>query len=230
VLLDRKRVKFWQKWVFLGMAIVMASFLIFGYSGVLQGCNKNSGAPSGSIGDAIKTAEAQLQAKPNDPSIMVQLGGYYESAAAGEPSATAQSTDWLKAAGYYEKAYAVFTRHKGQTARQNAIDTLNKIAVLYLRLSDLKSAVSAYQRLVTYQPRNAQNYFYLGNYAYQLGDLKTALQALQQYLKLDPKSSDANAIADSIKQIKAALASPTASPTPVTTRTPTPTPTKSGAK
>jgi tetratricopeptide (TPR) repeat protein len=230
VLLDRKRVKFWQKWVFLGMAIVMASFLIFGYSGVLQGCNKNSGAPGGSIGDAIKAAEDQLRAKPNDPSIMVRLGGYYESAAAGESSATAQSTDWLKAAGYYEKAYAIYVRQKGQAARQNAVETLNKIAPLYLRLSDLKSAVSAYQRLVTYQPRNAQNYLYLGNYAWQVGDLKTALQALQEYLKLDPKSSEASNIASSITQIKKALAAATASPTPVTTRTPTPTPTKSGAK
>ena len=34
MLLDRKRVKFWQKWVFLFMAILMAGFLVFGYSGV----------------------------------------------------------------------------------------------------------------------------------------------------------------------------------------------------
>ena len=44
MLLDRQRVRFWQKWIFGIMALLMASFLIFGYSGVLGSCNNR---PSG---------------------------------------------------------------------------------------------------------------------------------------------------------------------------------------
>jgi len=38
VLLDRRKVKFWQKIVFGFMAFLMAAFLVVGYSGVLNGC------------------------------------------------------------------------------------------------------------------------------------------------------------------------------------------------
>jgi tetratricopeptide (TPR) repeat protein len=227
VLLDRKRVKFWQKWVFLFMAILMALFLIVGYSGVLQGCNKNSGTPGGSIGDTINADKARLQAQPRDPAILTLLGVDYTSAAAGEPQgSTAETDDWSRAVGYYEQAYAVYAKQKGAPARQNAIATLNKIAPLYIQLKDYKNVVITYQRLVTYQPRNADNYFYLGLYALQAGDTKTALSALERNLKLDPNSANASAISAQIKQLKAATVSPVPTPSP----SPTPTPTKSGAK
>ena len=38
MLLDRRKVKFWQKIVFGFMAFLMAAFLVVGYSGVLNGC------------------------------------------------------------------------------------------------------------------------------------------------------------------------------------------------
>ena len=229
MLLDRKRVKFWQKWVFLGMAILMASFLIFGYSGVLQGCQNSTSVPGGSIGDAIKALQTQLQAKPHDPAIMVQLGDDYQSAAAGEqPGSTAWSDDLSTASGYYEKASAIYAKQKGQTARQNAIATLNKLAQVYIQLKDYKNAVITYQRLVEYQPRNADTYLYLGEYALQAGDVQTALHALQRNLQLAPNSPNASAIRDTIKQLKQSTASPTPTSSPLPTSTPTPT--KSGAK
>ena len=47
MLLNRKRVKFWQKIVFGFMAALMASFLIFGYSGIASGCSHRSSLNSG---------------------------------------------------------------------------------------------------------------------------------------------------------------------------------------
>ena len=38
MLLDRRKVKFWQKIIFGFMAFLMAAFLVVGYSGVLNGC------------------------------------------------------------------------------------------------------------------------------------------------------------------------------------------------
>ncbi len=39
MLLDRRKVKFWQKIIFGFMAFLMAAFLVVGYSGVLNGCS-----------------------------------------------------------------------------------------------------------------------------------------------------------------------------------------------
>ena len=47
MLLDRRKVKFWQKIVFGFMAFLMAAFLVVGYSGVLNGCTwfDSAGSP-----------------------------------------------------------------------------------------------------------------------------------------------------------------------------------------
>jgi len=56
VLLDRRKVKFWQKIVFGGMAFLMAAFLVVGYSGVLNGCTWFNSAQE----DVNKTLDQQI--------------------------------------------------------------------------------------------------------------------------------------------------------------------------
>ena len=50
MLLDRRKVKFWQKIIFGFMAFLMAAFLVVGYSGVLNGCSWVNSAP---VGDRV---------------------------------------------------------------------------------------------------------------------------------------------------------------------------------
>ncbi len=85
MLLDRQRVRFWQKWIFGIMALLMASFLIFGYSGVLGSCrNQPSGSASNVAGQTLQDLKNQLKAHPKDFSVIEQLATLYASRADGE--------------------------------------------------------------------------------------------------------------------------------------------------
>ena len=62
MLLDRRKVKFWQKIVFGFMAFLMAAFLVVGYSGVLNGCTlfDEEESISDTLNQEIATARRRL--------------------------------------------------------------------------------------------------------------------------------------------------------------------------
>ena len=81
MLLDRRKVKFWQKIVFGFMALLMAAFLIVGYSGVLNGCT-GSDAPSRTdqqLEQDITRYRTAVQADPKDVAAWISLAEAYLS-------------------------------------------------------------------------------------------------------------------------------------------------------
>ena len=217
MLLNRQRVKFWQRIIFGAMAVLMASFLIFGYSGVASGCSQGSGVNTGSSATdkQIKTAVATLAKTPNDPTALLgaaqgyQAAGYVQS---GLTSAT-QTNDLTKALGYYDRYIALSNAALGATAGGLRVAALQNEAQIYGELVDYKSAVATYKKMLKLQPHNTLLYLQLGSNAAASGDTAGAIAAYQTFLKLEPHSQYA-------AKVKLALAQLKISPPPSASATP----------
>ena len=217
MLLNRQRVKFWQRIIFGAMAVLMASFLIFGYSGVASGCSHGSGVNTGSsaIDKQVKTAVATLAKTPKDPTALLgaaqgyQAAGYVQS---GLTSAT-QTNDLTKALGYYDRYIALSNAALGATAGGLRVAALQNEAQIYGELVDYKSAVATYKKMLKLQPHNTLLYLQLGSNAAASGDTAGAMAAYQTFLKLDPHSQYAAKVKLALAQLKISP-SPSASATP----------------
>jgi tetratricopeptide (TPR) repeat protein len=220
VLLDRKRVKFWQKWVFLFMAILMASFLIFGYSGVLQGCTNRVGLTQGNPAEAqVKDLTQQLQASPGNGQTILALAEAYQVRAGTQQTGSAKAqSDYAQALSLYEKFLALSPAQQGGTKQEiqdNKVKALESMAQIYVIQQDLAKVVKTYERLTALRPKNADYFLAMGTAAQQSGDTKTALLAFTRYLELAPDAPEAATIKDWIKS-QTQTASPTPSPSPTT--------------
>jgi tetratricopeptide (TPR) repeat protein len=219
MLLNRQRVKFWQKIIFGFMAVLMAGFLIFGYSGVASGCHNSNPLNSGSsaIDKQVKTAVAALAKTPNDPTALLgaaqgyQAAGYVQS---GLPSAT-QTSDLTKALGYYDRYLALSDKTLGATAAGLRFAALQSEAQIYGELIDYKSAVATYKKMLKLQPHNYSLYVGIASNAAAAGDKAGAIAAFTTLLKRDPHSQYAAQVKAELAQLKAAASpSPSASATP----------------
>jgi tetratricopeptide (TPR) repeat protein len=219
VLLDRRKVRFWQKIVFGGMAFLMAAFLVFGYSGVLNGCTWFDSAQEDvtkTLDQQITKYQAAVQADPKDAAAWNSLAENYVLRANQQAQGSdAQKADWRKAAVAYARAGKLLSKQKGAAARQSHLKTLEQLVSVYLYLQDYQSATSVYGEITGLRPKDAQSYFDMASVAINAGDTNTALLAFTKFLELDPTSPDAPAVKDWI-----AKNSPSSSPTP------TPSPTK----
>jgi len=204
VLLDRRKVKFWQRIVFGGMAFLMAAFLIVGYSGVLNGCTLFNSAQEDvtqQLDRKIATDEAAVKADPKDAAAWASLGDSYLDRANTQPQGSeAQQADWRKAAAAYARADKLLAKQKGQAVKQQRLDILEKLASAHLFLEDYQSATSVYGEITWLRPKDAQSYFDMASVAINAGDTDTALLAFTKFLELDPESPDAPAVKDWIEQ------------------------------
>jgi tetratricopeptide (TPR) repeat protein len=216
MLLNRQRVKFWQRIIFGGMAVLMASFLIFGYSGVASGCHNgvtNSG--NSALDSQVKSAVAALAKNPNDATALLgaaqgyQAAGYVQS---GVPS-SAQTNDLTRALGYYERYIALPDATLGAAAKGLRANALQSEATIYTELVDYKSAVATYKKMLKLQPHNTDLYIALASNNAAAGDQAGAIAAYETFLKRDPNSPNAALVKAQLTQLKAA-ASPSASATP----------------
>ena len=218
MLLNRSRVKFWQRIVFGGMAVLMAGFLIFGYSGVLNGCDFLHSATSATktLDQAIATQQAAVAADSKNVDAWRSLGEQYTLRANQQAAnSDAQTSDWREAAKAYERADKLLAKTKGATAKQLRLDTLDQLVNVYLFLQYYQLATSTYGQITALRPKDAQSFFDMATVAINAGDTNTALLAFTKFLELDPTSADAPAVKDWI-----AKNAPSSSPTP------TPSPTK----
>jgi tetratricopeptide (TPR) repeat protein len=220
VLLDRKRVKFWQKWVFLFMAILMAGFLIFGYSGVLQGCTNRVGLTQANPAEArVNDLTKQLAASPGDGPTMLALGEAYQQRAGLEQSGSAKAqSDYAQALAYYDKFLALPVAQQGTTKKEaadNKVKALENQAQIYVIQGDLAKVVTVYGKLTELRPKNADYFLAMGTAAQQTGDTQTAMLAFTRYLQLAPDAPEAATIKAWIKQqsnTSTATPAPTTSP------------------
>ncbi len=204
MLLDRRKVKFWQRIVFGGMAFLMAAFLVVGYSGVLEGCNLFSSAEESAIeqiDQQIAKSDAAVKADPKDATAWISLGSDYLERANVQPQGSeAQTADWNKSAAAYARADKLLSKQKGQAVKRQRLDVLEQLASVHLFLQDYQSATSVYGEITGLRPKDAQSYFEMASVAINAGDTSAALLAFTRFLELDPQSPDAPAVKDWIEQ------------------------------
>ena len=218
MLLDRRKVKFWQKIVFGFMAFLMAAFLIVGYSGVLNGCTFFNSAKSAQdqLQQTITQNKSAVTANPKDATAWTTLGDNLVLMANQQTQGSgAQKSYWNQAIVAYKKADAILAKQKRSVVKQQRLDVLQKLISTYLYLNDYSGAVTAYGAVTELNPKDAQSYFDMASVAINAGDTNTALLAFTKYLELDPKSPDAAQVKAWIKQN-----------TPKSTSSPSPSPTK----
>lgn len=203
MLVDRRRVKFWQRIVFGGMAFLMAAFLVVGYSGVLNGCESMSSVESATeqIDATIATAQAAVEADPKDVEAWTTLGdNYVLRANQQELDPDARDADWRAAARAYVRADKLLAKQKGAAAKQQRIGALEQLVSVYLYLEDYQMATSVYGRITALRPKDAESYYEMATVAISAGDTNTALLAFTRFLELDPQSPDAPAVREWIEQ------------------------------
>jgi cytochrome c-type biogenesis protein CcmH/NrfG len=216
VLLDRRKVKFWQKIVFGFMAFLMAAFLVVGYSGVLNGCTFFNGTKSATeeLQKTITQYQNAVAANPQDATSWTKLGDNYVLMA-NQSDTNVQKDYWQKAVVAYKKADTILAKQKGSAIKAQRLSVLQSLVSTYLYLNSYSEATSAYGEITSLKPKDAQSYFDMATVAINAGDTTTALLAFTKYLELDPNSQDATQVKAWIKQN-----------TPKSTSTPSPSPTK----
>ncbi len=215
MLLNRKRVKFWQKIIFGFMAALMASFLIFGYSGIASGCSHGSASNTGNSGydSQIKAALKQLAKDPQNAAALMSAAQAYTAAAgtiaSGQVATSQQTTDLTNALTYYERYVKLPDSRLGSAAAGLRVNALISEAAIYGDLIDYKSAVATYERALKIQPARSEFYLTIAADEINAGDKTAAIKAYKKFLALDPNSQYA-------AQVKTALAElqGTASPSP----------------
>ncbi len=197
MLLDRRKVKFWQKLVFGTMAGLMAAFLIFGYSGVLNGCQWFGAAQSATaqLDEEIARLKARTAADPRDADAWRQLGEEYVVRGNQRPEGSAeQRADWLAAVSAYQRADRILAREKGVAARRARLDVLDQLVNVYLFLEEYEAATGVYGRITALRPRDPQAFFDMATVAIKAGDANTAILAFRRFLELAPDSPEAPAV------------------------------------
>jgi tetratricopeptide (TPR) repeat protein len=213
VLLDRQRVKFWQKWVFGFMAVIMAGFLVMIPLSNNMGCGGTTSATK-QLGQDIAKYQAAVKADPKNVESWRSLAESYVLRANQQtPGSAAEQADLGSAAQYYKRAVKLLSKQKDAAAKQLRLDTLQQLVSVYLSLKDNQMATSIYGQITALTPNNAQAFAEMATVAMNGGDIPTALLAWSRYLKLDPKAPDAQAVKDWIAA-NSGVATPTPTPKP----------------
>jgi tetratricopeptide (TPR) repeat protein len=217
VLLDRRRVKFWQKWVFGIMALLMAGFLIMiPISG--QGCSKGQASASDSLKQDITRAVTATTSRPTDPQGWLDMGDAYLARARyqhvdGTAYTTAQTADLGKAAKAYREAADLLAKQKGATAKAATADALERLAQVYDTMGNYQKETNVFGQLTDLSPDNADYFFAMGDAARKAGDTANAMLAFQRFVDLAPDDPATPQVKAWIKQN-----APTPTPAPTSTK------------
>jgi cytochrome c-type biogenesis protein CcmH/NrfG len=200
VLLDRRKVKFWQRIVFSFMALLMVVF-IMGYAGFSWlGCDEQTSA-NDTLAEEITAQEAAVAASPQDAQEWTALGQLYVERGNVQPlGSDAQRSDWNRAAAAYTRAHRLLAEEEGPEAKQQRLGVLANLVDVQLFLEDYAGATSTYGIITGLTPKDAQAYFEMASVAINAGDTNTALLAFTRFLELDPDSPDAPAVEEWIEQ------------------------------
>lgn len=209
MLLDRRRIKKWQKVIYSFMAVLMVAFLIYIPVGT-NGCG--GGTPQVSQNDRITKLQQQLKASPGNAELLRSLGEAHVIAAQEAGQGTAQwELDLARAAEYFEKYDVALAAEEDLDSVAARIDNLEQLGGVYNQLGDAQKVVGVYARLVELQPDNADVFAYYGLAALNSGQTNVALLAFKKYLEMAPDGEFAADIRARIKELTA-TASPSPSP------------------
>jgi hypothetical protein len=152
VLLDRRRVKFWQKWVFGVMAILMALWLVSIPVSRWVGCGSSTGSAT-SLDDQIAALQRQIAASPGDLEARLNLAETLRRRSNQQLQGSQQQTDDLKASAVAYEAYIKrLAKTKGtkaqlKEAERLQIAALEDLVAVYRTLDDFAQVTRVYARL-----------------------------------------------------------------------------------
>ena len=193
MLLDRRRIKKWAKWIALILAVVFAlSFLFLGVGYGGAGFNlssiftdKKSTTATTTVSDQLKSLQAALAANPKDVTSLLAIATIYQD-----------NQDYTTAATYLEKVLAVDPAQK---------DVYTRLANLYLdsKVNNYQAAVTVLNKATDVDPNNPEVYLLLGVAQNGLGQTEAAVMAWSHYLQLDPNGDQAATVKTEIAQLTA---------------------------
>jgi tetratricopeptide (TPR) repeat protein len=218
LLLDRRRIKKWAKWVALALAIVFALSFLFmgvGYGGAgfnlsalfTGGDNTDTTEPL-SNQDKVNAYLQTLQANPEDTTSMLAVATLYQDMyQAGE----GEGTQYLKTAAAF---------------LENAIDVDPTLKDVYIRLANMymsqdlnayAAAVTVLNKAASADPNNPDVFLKLGIAQQNSGNKEAAVLAWQKYLELDPNGDQADVIRKQLETLTATTTTTQATTTTTTT-------------
>lgn len=238
MLLDRRKIRKWAKWVALALAVIFALSFLFmgvGYGGAgfniseiftSGGCSSdNSTTATSTVEEQLTAFDKALQANPNDTVALLGVANLFKKLYdQGEGNGTQYL---LTSAKYLEQLVTVDPTQK---------DVYLRLANIYLsqEVLDYTSAVAILNKAVTADPQNADVYLKLGIAQKSLGNKSAAVLAWQKYLELAPNGESAATVKDQIAKLTATTTTTAASSTTTTagatTTTAAPTTTTTVAK
>lgn len=214
MLLDRKKIRRWAKWIALGLAIAFAiGFLLFGIGGsgvsvseiFNSGCSSDSTDTTDVVNDQVQQWLDALAADPTDTIAMLGLADYYEGLFDASQGSSTESA--ASAAQYYEDALAA-----DPTLKEVYID----LGKLYLKRGLYTDAARILNQATAVDPDNPDVYLYLGTAQKEAGNTGEAILAWEKYLELDPDSRQAAAISTELETLTAPSTTSTLAPTTTT--------------
>lgn len=198
MLLDRKRVKFWQRIIFGFMALLMAGFGIAGVLGAFPGCGGGGPAP---VSERIEELEARVKASPRPATYLTLAEAYQQLAAEQQQGSDSQSAALTTAADYYERYIESLGEPQDAAATQKLVDAYTTLASLYTTLGDAEAVVRVYGQLTDLQPENADNYLFYAQAAENAGRTDLAILAYRRYLELEPDSQFATDVRSRLEEL-----------------------------
>jgi hypothetical protein len=214
VLLDRRRIRKWAKWVALGLAIIFA--LMFILVGIGNGSSSfnlldafSGGCTATTQPDVTQTQldkyNAALAANPNDVDALQGAATVYEGLY--QTSGGANKDNLVLAAALLERA----------------IKADPSLIAVYLRLADLykeqgtsaalEAEVVVLNKAIAVDPENSNIYLKLGTAQRSLGNVQAAVLAWQRFLQLDPNSQYSALIQQQLDDLTGANTTTTAGTT-----------------
>ncbi|HLA81489.1 MAG TPA: tetratricopeptide repeat protein [Thermoleophilia bacterium] len=195
LLLDRRRIKKWAKWIALFLAIVFgASFLFLGVgygggagfdlSSLFKGDDSSNTAEQ-TPDEKLAAYNETLKQNPNDITALL-----------GAATLLQQANNYAAAVVYLEKAIA---------ADPNQKDVYIRLANLYMSqdLSDYQAAATVLNKATAVDPNNPDVYLKLGSAQSSLGNTQAAILAWQKYLELAPNGEMAPVVQEQITKLSA---------------------------
>lgn len=144
--------------------------------------------PGGASGQAFDSTNVQgllrqLQSRPNDPSLLAQVGNaYYDG------------QQYPQAIEYYQRALKV---------RPDDVNIRTDMGTAMWYSGDADGALEQFQQSLKYQPNHAQTLFNMGIVRWQgKNDSKGALDAWEQLLSANPNYSDRQRVLDLIQKVR----------------------------
>jgi cytochrome c-type biogenesis protein CcmH/NrfG len=174
--------------------------------------------------EATKAIAQAAKLKPDDIAIQERLGEAYAVQAADAQSqiqrlygeaqqlSSAGTSDALVIPGGGANADP-FTKARQEIVSEQANAIYQKAAPYQEALGEAtKGAVAAYKKVAAARPEDGNALFTLGSVAASGGDTQTAITAFEKFLKLFPGDPVSDQVKESVKQLKAQAAPPTATP------------------